>query len=201
MKAMHNFIIQTDKPIQDTMTTSGGVKLYLDSMYNKYRKANTIFDIFETPVLLETKIKKGYQVMIDPQIFMHQHYTTGKGESPFLIDAEKGLWKLPEEMIILYRETPESDWKAYGQHNVITFEQTTKQTDSGITTEIRERNDKDSARLVLINETMADQAEIGDTVSIYESRDRVRREVPFDLNGVRHYWIRNKDILAVLNKN
>ena len=61
MKALNMFIVELDKPINDTISTKSGIELYIDTKYEggefKYRVTDG--PVIATPAKFKTKVKKG----------------------------------------------------------------------------------------------------------------------------------------------
>ncbi len=196
--SLHDFIIENKNPFTDTFKTSSGLTLYLDVRFNKKETSNTIVKVISTPILRNTIIKKGYDVVIDPSIYNGQSYVlTGDQDSPNLKDKEKGLYSISEDLIVLYRESEEEEWKCNGEKAILKpIKEKNKEfiSDSGIIMpETESKIIKNKAEVVYINQLLSNQCiKKGDIILIDE-----RFSIPIYINGEEFYWVRNQDIYAI----
>lgn len=115
MRGIYDYIIQVDKENNNSFTTESGLELYADERFSQRLVANRIGTIINTPAKVETVIKPGYQVMFDPTITAKNLYDYGKVDSQHLVNAEKKWYKAKGNLIALYRETENDEWKAFGE--------------------------------------------------------------------------------------
>ena len=201
MRGYNDFIIKVSHVFNQTFTTESGVELHADSRFSQDRLANRIALVEEIPLTLEgkTPIKKGFQVMIDPTIFYENQYVvTGVQQTPFTIDKNKGLYKIKDEMIVLYREDENSDWKANAENLLIRFkkeEVAEKKVGSIIIENKKEIVSKDHATILHANELLQEEGiQDGDLLFVQQGYG-----VPFWIDGKEYNWINNRHVLAKLN--
>lgn len=201
MRGYNDFIIKVDVVYNKTFKTESGLELHADSRFSQDRLANRIAVVEEIPLTLEgkTPIKKGFQVMIDPTIFYENEYVaTGVQMTPFTIDKNKGLYKIKDEMIVLYREDENSDWKANAENLLIRFKKeeiAEKKVGSIIIENKKEIVSKDHATILHANELLQEEGiQDGDLLFVQQGYG-----VPFWIDGIEYNWINNRHVLAKLN--
>lgn len=201
MRGYRDFIIKVDFVYNKTFKTESGLELHADSRFSQDRLSNRIATIEEVPLNIEkeTPIKKGYQVMIDPTIYYGINtIVTGQQLSPFVIDLNKGLYRINNEMIVLYREDEKSDWKAYYESVLIKFEkEELEEKKVGlIITETKKTNVSNDRATVLYSNQLLHEEGIknGDFILVNQGIG-----VPFWIDGKEYNWINNRHVLAKLN--
>jgi len=200
MVAIHDFIIEVKQAFNETFKTEGGLELYADKRFLGHKLSNRIAKVVECPALRSSIIKPNYEVLIDPTIFYSQAYEkTGQQENQYVLDKEKGHYKISPSMIVLYRETPESDWVGFEQNLLVEFykEPIEPKTSLIITEVVEPEYIQGIAKVTYPNEELVEFGVLtGDTIHIKNNFG-----VAFYLDGKEFFWIRNRDILATTNKN
>lgn len=202
MQAIHDFIIEQKKAFNDTFKTESGLELYGDKRFLADKLSNRIATVIQIPLKSKSVIKAGYEVMIDPTIYYEQNYEKGgRVGNQFLQDREKGLYKISPEMIVMYRENPESEWKGFGPNLLVEFmkEQVGEKPKSSLViTELKPKEYIPGIAKVKYpnSEIIESGANAGDVISIREGFG-----VPFYIDGKEFFWIRNRDVYAVINEN
>jgi co-chaperonin GroES (HSP10) len=59
MKTFNLFVVELDKKIHDTITTEGGLELYMDSKFNEFENRVTEGPVVAAPFKYDTGVKKG----------------------------------------------------------------------------------------------------------------------------------------------
>jgi co-chaperonin GroES (HSP10) len=202
MIGYNDFIIKVDFVFAKTFTTESGLELHADSRLNQERLANRLAVVQEIPLNLinETPIKKGFQVMIDPTIFYENQYVaTGVQQTPFTIDKNKGLYKIKNEMIVLYREDENAEWKANADNLLVRFKKEVveeKKVGLIILEPKKEKTLKDRAIILKANQLIKEEGvNDGDLVFVQQGIG-----VPFWIEGVEYNWINNRHVLAIINQ-
>lgn len=197
MRGYRDFIVKADYEFAKTFKTEGGLELEGDSRYSYNRLANNIVTVMSAPYILEDcVIKPGYQVMIDTSIYFRQDYNTiGTQENPFMIDRAKGIYKIEPGMIILYRETPESEWTAYEDNALaepIKEVQPARMAGTLLLEEEKTVVTRGWALVVHPNEAMKEEGlAVGDRIAI-----RDEYAVPVYIEGKEYLWINTSHVLA-----
>lgn len=201
MRGYRDFIIKVDFVYNKTFKTESGLELHADSRFSQDRLSNRIAVVEEVPLNIEntTPIKKGYQVMIDPSIYYGINtIVTGQQLSPFVIDLHKGLYRISNEMVVLYRENENDDWKAYNESLLIKFKKVEleeKKVGLIIMETKKTSVSKDRATVKFSNELIKeDGINNGDSIIVQEGLG-----VPFWIDGIEYNWINNRHVLAKLN--
>lgn len=203
MKGIHDYIIEVKNKFNETFKTEGGAELYLDQRFSAEKLANRIAKVVSCPLLKESELQPGYEVLIDPSIFFQQNYEKhSMNDNGYLKDAEKGWYKIPSEMIVCYRETENDSWKGHAENLLVEF----------VKEEICDAKPKSS---LIITETSKKEFTNGISIVKHPNKyllevEKVKKNdliaiksdvgIPFYL-GKTLYWIRNRDVLAVITKN
>jgi len=201
-RGIYDFIVKQPKAFNDTFKTKNGVELYLNVKFSGKQLANNICEVAATPLSIETEIKEGYQIFVDSDIFFTVDTELG-GErpNPNLIDRENGLYKVSPDTIIMYRETPESEWISYKENLIVEFvkNEAPKEQEGLIITELPGTNTTSTtnAKIVYINKELQEEEglEIGDEVVLLHNY-----AVPVNINDEAFHWIRNNEIGATVKK-
>lgn len=201
MKSIHNYIVENKKAFTDSFLTESGTKIYVDSKFDKEKGTNCICDVKEVPVLGETIIKSGFQVFIDPTVFYSNHYENGgEIDNPNIINKKEGLYKISNDMIILYRENETSEWKGFGENFIAEpiIEEEVKTTTSGIILEVEKPKTLQNKAIakILNPEIEFEGLNVGDTIILKDNL-----YVSIHLDNKTMFWVRNRYIQAVLTNN
>jgi co-chaperonin GroES (HSP10) len=201
MKGMHDYIVEVKEAYNESFKTESGVEIFADKRFSADRLANRLAKVINVPALQNSIIKEGYEVMVDPTIFLKQKYEKhAENDNVFLQDAKKGWYKIQPSMIVLYRENSESEWKAFGQNLLVEFikEIVDEKKIGSIVTQLQKSKYVEGvAKLVFLNEEMEeDGAKINDTIAIKKGFG-----VSFWIDGKEFFWIRNRDVLVIINQN
>lgn len=207
MKGIKDFIIKLDKPLNDSFTTEGGTEIYAHKDFSVDRLSNRIAIVKAVPIFIETPVKVGYEVMIEPTILYKQIYRGVKQSYTSLIDPDDNLFKVTPNMIILYRETKNDTWKGHLQNCIIEpiKEHVEKSKSSLIILPdnmIKVGNKKGRGIIKYINKTLNELGtSVGDEVFITNDHINNASGVKFWIDGKEFWWVRNRDIAAIFKKN
>lgn len=114
---MHDFIIKVDKEFNETFKTESGIELYADKNFSKDILATRVVEVLEVPKFYEGPITVGMQLFVDHTIFLRESYLShGTVENIYTIDYHKGLYKIPDDLIFMYREDESAAWKGYKEN-------------------------------------------------------------------------------------
>jgi len=202
MRGTHHFIIEVKQAFNETFKTEGGLELYGDKRFLGAKLTNRLAKVITTPLLKDSVVKEGYEVMIDPTIFFSQSYEkTGKQDNQYILDREKGHYKLEPGMIVLYRENAESRWKGFQENILVEFikeELEGVHKTSLILTDLLEPEYKVGiAKITFANEELLEMGVVeGDYVSIKKGLG-----VSFFIDGREFFWLRTRDVQAIFNKS
>lgn len=197
LRGYHDFIIKSDFEYADTFKTESGLELHLDARFSADKLANRVVTVLQVPVKLpDCEIRPGYQVMIDPSIYYRQNYDGfGDVENNFMLDRQKGIFKISPAMIVLYRETPESEWKGFNDSLMVAYDKVVvpeKKLGELIIEKAKEQKSDSVAQVIYAN--TSEDITAGD--KIYTQGGIA---VPFWIDGKEYHWINNYHVLAKLN--
>lgn len=198
MKGIHDFIIKVSHVYNQTFKTERGIELHADSRFNPERLANRIAVVQEVPLSLKgkTEIQVGDLVMIDPTVFYGGEYeATGKQLSPFAIDVNKGLYKIKDDMIVLFRKNEQYNWKANRDNLLVEFKkQNIEEKKQGlIITDIpKTRISQTECKAFFVNKEIEEEG-------VSENDDLIIQSgygVSFWIEGKELSWIKNRHVLV-----
>lgn len=118
MQGIHEFIIQIEKPLKDEIDV-GKTKMFIDPTFDQTKHSNRIGKVISTPLNLETNIKKGDEVLIVHTALLTQVFYGVESDSMNLLDKEKGLYRIENGMIIMYRRDKNHNWKCNDIHVMV----------------------------------------------------------------------------------
>jgi len=200
MIGVHDFIIKSEFEFAQTFKTESGLELHGDARFSAERLANRIATVIETPLSIEDcEIKSGYQVMVDPTIFYQQDYVIGgQMENNFMIDRAKGIFKISPDMIVLYRENEQAEWKGFRESLLVEMEKEIIPEVMAGPIVIKEQETKVSQIYAIVthsNEKLkSEDVTSGDRIYIQPNYG-----VSFWIDGKEHSWINNRHVLAKMN--
>lgn len=197
MKALHEFIIELPKPLNDTFVTENGVELYAHKDFSVDRLSNRIAKVVSVPAFLECDIEVGYQVMFEKTILHKQIFQGVKQGYTNYVDKDNKLFRITPNMIVLYRKDENSEWKGFGKNVMV---KPIKEDKLPIVSEhilipenTKEAYKKDRVKLIYANKDIEEMgAKNGDEVIIDPQGG-----IPFWFEGVEYWWLMNSHIYAV----
>lgn len=74
MRTFDLFVVEIDKPIEDTMTTKGGLKLYVDNRFKEFEHRVNEAPVVCTPFKYDTGVKEG------DTLYFHHHVVINGGQ-------------------------------------------------------------------------------------------------------------------------
>lgn len=201
MKALHEYIIELKNPLNDTFKTESGVELYAHKEFSVDRLSNRIAKVVSTPLLHNTPIEVGYEVMIEPTILYKQIFQKEKQGYTNLIDRDQMHFNVTPNMIVLYRKDENDTWKGYLKNVMLEpIEETEKPIKSNflyIPESNQKKYKKERAKVLYGNQILEEQgAKNGDEVIINPMGG-----VNFWMDGKEYWWVRNTEVLGVVEKN
>lgn len=194
MKGTNEYIIEIKEPFNETFKTKGGIELYANKDFSAERLANRIGIVKATPLLFEGVLEVGYDVLIDPTILYEQIFRDVKQESIHLLDREKMLFKISPNLIVLYRENAQEEWKGFLDNCLVApIEKKQEIFSSIIIIEAPKKEyEKGKAIVKYGNTALTDGAiNANDTVVIDKTGG-----ITFWLEGEEYWWLRTHEIYA-----
>lgn len=197
MKGYFEFIVHIPNKHNDTIDTNSGVKIYADKRFSSKRTANNVVEVVEVPVKNKTCIKKGYLLFVDPTILLNQVYSkTGEQESIYLVDREKSLFRIPENLILMYQKNINEEWIGFDENLLCDYptqeKPKEKVLESGIIIPIKSKQKKTTPRFSVVYNNKESGIETGEKVVV--KTDMV---VDVWFNSKKYAWLRNKDVLGI----
>jgi co-chaperonin GroES (HSP10) len=195
MKGFNEFIIEVGQAFNNTIK-HGSLELYVDHRHRQQEQSNRKGKVISQPMCEETDVEVGADVIIDPTVLFEQVYGGKMQESRFLVNAEKGWYRVTSDMIILYKNPNETEYLGHKQNLFGTselVEETEKQTASGILLTTQERQVKNIVTIDFANKELIEVEGIkaGDKVHHVPNRTWL-----FELDGRKYLYLRNVDLLA-----
>lgn len=115
MKGITEYIVKFDTTHQTTVKV-GGHSLKVNPNFEQPKWINRIGVVENVPFHLEKEspIKKGYEVLVIHTVLLNEVYNkTGLVKSHFIVDEEKGLFRFEPNLIVMWRENKDREWKAH----------------------------------------------------------------------------------------
>ena len=193
MQGINEFIIEIKQAYSETIKTKSGLEIYANKDFSFAELSNRIGRIISVPALAETEIKEGDEVFIDPSILYEQTYRGEKQESVFLVDREKGWYRIEPRIIVLFKK--DGEWR--GNLNNLLIErieipQEEIKPSIIITETPKVKYEKNKAKVKYSN-TYLEQQNIKNGDAIYYDDTM---GISVWLNEVEYHWIRNEFVLG-----
>ncbi|MGV6830309.1 MAG: hypothetical protein ACWA5P_01945 [bacterium] len=198
MQALHSYIVEIDKPYSDTITTKGGQKLYINTKHSITTAANRKGVVVSQPALGDPKVAVGTEIIMDITVLMRQGYIKGGYQkSPNLADEAKNWYYVDPNLLLMYKVGEE--WLCHENHlfvKPIPFEKKEKYKGLIDLSDEQTTYEKCRAEVVFVNEFLKyNDIKPGDILVIKEERD-----IAYEIDGETYWWIRNHDVLGLLEK-
>ncbi len=194
MKTLDLFVVELDKQIKDTITTDGGLELYVDSKWNEFKHRVTEGPVVCAPLKHETGVEPGDTLYFHHLVVLNEGQVLTGHEKHFLVRYD------PEHTInnqaIAYKSAKSGHIYTLGGWALLTPVE--EGPDPG--------EQSDLIEVVKLTESPVRKARIafdapwlkelgvgcGDVVGIKKNRDY---EITID--GVKYFRVRAEDILYV----
>jgi co-chaperonin GroES (HSP10) len=193
MQGFNEFIIEVGKAFRDTVK-HGSLELYIEYSHRQQEQSNRYGKVISLPMKEQTDIEVGAEVIIDPTVLFEQVYQGKLQESRFLVDAEKGWYRVTADMIILYKNPNQ---ERYFGHRFNLFgtpiKTELKQTASGIVLTKALNQTENMIEVAYANKDLIEKEgiNVGDRVHHVPNRTWM-----FELEGKQYLYLRNMDLLA-----
>lgn len=198
MKGLHDFIIELKKPLNDTFKTESGAEFYANKDFSVDRLSNRVAKVVSVPLFLESEIKDGYEVMIEPTILHKQIFQGVKQDYTSYVDRSKMHFRVTPNMIVLYRKDANTEWRGFGKNVLVEpIKQETAQVKSSVLiipeTVNETKYKKERVKLIYANTTIEERgAKQGDEVIIDPLGG-----IKFWIDGKEFWWLMNNHVWAV----
>ena len=194
MKTLDLFVVELDKQIKDTLTTDGGLELYVDSKWNEFKHRVTEGPVVCAPLKHDTGVEPGDTLYFHHLVVLNEGQALTGHEKHFLVryDAEHTI----NNQAIAYKSAKSGHIYTLGGWALLTPVE--ESPDPG--------EQSDLIEVVKLTESPVRKARIafdapwleelgvscGDVVGIKKNRDY---EITID--GVKYFRVRVEDILYV----
>lgn len=195
MQGLTEYIIEIKQAFKDKIKTDSGLELHLDARHSPTLASNKNGKVVSTPLLSETSIQVGDDVIIDPTAVFNRRYRGIDEDSNFLVDKEKGWYRLTPELILLYRKDSDDKWKANGNNVFVEPIEKASETPKSsliIMPEETKGYVEGEAILKFPNKSLEDEGLIEDDYLYI----RKERDIEYKLDGKTYWWIRDVDVLG-----
>mgnify|MGYP003674512581 FL=1 len=85
MEALELFVIELDKPLDDTITTKSGLELYVDTRFNEFERRITEGPVVSPPIKYNTGVKKGDTLYFHHLVVMNEGQTLTGVDKHYLV--------------------------------------------------------------------------------------------------------------------
>lgn len=205
MTGVHDFIVQIEKVLNDRVT-HGSLELYIDPSFHQTANSNRVGKVISVPSDYQGAIEPGFQVVVIPTILLKQSYKGVSHDSVFLVDKDKGYFRVPDDLVVMYRASDSDQWQCYGEYLMIEpvkIDQEQKKIGSIIIPDVAYKSDvetnmdgyeKQKGRAYFLNEELTyNGVEKGDMIYF---KDHGSYEFKIDDRVL--YCMDNQDVLAKL---
>lgn len=196
MIGMQDFIIKVDKEFQDTFKTDSGIELYADKKFSQDKLATRVAEVLEVPKFYNGPIKAGMQVFIDHTIFLRETYGAhGTVENIYTIDAQKGLYKIMDCLIYMYRENESATWQGNNDTLLVeeVIEEAAEEKIGSIILAPSKPVRKGVHKVVYDNNLLNEMGVKKGQKVIVDQKLRM----PISMDGKQYYQLNNSDVFAV----
>ncbi len=204
MKGITEFIIEFDTTHFDTIK-KGQTEYAVNPFFEQNEHINRIGKVVNTPYVYDGPIKKGDEVMIIHTSLIQETYKKGREQSSFCVNEEKNWFRFDPNLIVLYRENNNKDWKAHLKNVMVLPISLAKEIKQWNGYEIPDGvfeneqgykgNEKQTGVVAYDNDSLNENGIFkGDTVVF-----KFDREYEFLIDGKIHYHMENCDL--ILHKN
>jgi co-chaperonin GroES (HSP10) len=118
MTGIKEFIIEVGRAFNNTLQY-GSLELYTDHRARQQEQSNRIGKVISKPLTINSEIEVGAEVLIDPTVLFEQVYENKVQESRFIVDRDKGWYRVTPDMIILYRNRNEETFLGNKQNLLV----------------------------------------------------------------------------------
>ena len=190
MQGVREYIIKIEQAFKDEIKLKSGLELKVVSKLDQPKYSNRIGEVISTPARGDNHIEKGSKVLIDPTVLFKQIYRGQYQESMFLVDKEKGYYRVEPNMVIMYQK--DNTWYCNNHNVLIEPIYTEVDFNSGIYLNPIKKLKKNYGKIAYINKKLLEEGlKVGDEV-IHVSN----REFEFEFEGNIYFQMRDVDVLA-----
>lgn len=195
MQAFNDYIIQIEKDFNDTIKV-GEVDLYLDKKMSSLRAANRVGKVVKLPINKEDAVAVGDEVVFDPTILFAGVIHETEQDSPYLIDKDKGWYRLPFDLLVLFRKKATDQWQTTEDLILLKPLDEQKKLTSSFLEIVSLKNEKtpNMAEVVFSNPSFEEQGvQIGDKIALAPNL-----HISYWLDEEEYWCVHKRNILALV---
>ncbi len=193
MEGLNEFIVEVGKAFRDTIK-HGTLELYTEYLSKQQEQSNRQGIAISLPLQVDSEIEEGAEVIIDPTVLFQQTYKGKMQESRYLVNKEKGWYRLTPDMIILYKNPGDTEWSGHRQNLFVKLIKDEDQvTESGIIIGIKKGPKKGIGEVAFSNKELREDYGVNTRDIVYFPSDL---SWEFELEGEKYVYVRNFDLLA-----
>ena len=195
MQAFNDYIIQIEKDFNDTIKV-GEVDLYLDKKMSSLRAANRVGKVVKLPINKEAAVAVGDEVVFDPTILFAGVIHETEQDSPYLIDKDKGWYRLPFDLLVLFRKKATDQWQTTEDLILLKPLDEQKKLTSSFLEIVSLKNEKtpNMAEVVFSNPSFEEQGvQIGDKIALAPNL-----HISYWLDEEEYWCVHKRNILALV---
>lgn len=201
MKGITEYIVSFEKTHRDTIT-EGDATYSVNPNFEQPKHINRIGKVIAVPSFGKNEIKVGYEVLVIHTVLLNEVYEkTGTKKSHFCIDIEKNYFRFEPNLIVMYRENKNENWRAHLNNVMVMPIEVAKEKKEWNGYEIPETvfekelgykgNETQKGVIAFANDTLKSEGVFeGDTVIFKEDR-----EYEFEIDGKIYYHMENVDLI------
>jgi len=190
MKTLNFFIVHLEKLLNDTIKTSGGLELYLDSKYDEFKNRITEGEVVTSPIKHDTGVQVG------DTLYFHHHVVVHKGQPITGLDNHYHVTYDPELAInsqaFAYKSKKTGEIKPLSTWSILEYVEEKAQTESDIIEIVKIKKIPVRKGRVSFKSDRIEEVglEVGDVVGFPKSMD-----YRFMIDDKEYYRTRIEDLL------
>jgi co-chaperonin GroES (HSP10) len=192
MKTFDLFVVKLDKTIKDTLTTAGGLELYIDNRFNEFENRITEGPVVAVPFKYETGVEVG------DTLYFHHLVVVNDGQ-PLTGEDDHYLVRFdPEHTInnqaIAYKSARSGEIHPLAGWSLLESVEEEEEEQSGVIEVVRLKKSPVTKGAVAFKAPWVDELglKVGDVVGFKENRDyRIK------IDGKEYYRTRAEDLMYV----
>lgn len=192
MTGIHEFIVEIGQAFHNTLEY-GSLKLYTDHRTQQQEQSNRRGKIISTPLKVKTDIKEGAEVIIDPTVLFEQYYQGKAQESRYLVDREKGWYRVTPDNVIAYRNPDATEFLGHKENLLVQPIDDTVEKIGSIYLAKPENQQESIAVVILTNKELLEEDDITEGVQIYYNK---KANWKFEFEGQECVLLKNFHVLG-----
>lgn len=192
MQTLEHFIVDIPKPINDTITLSSGVKLFVDTKFDEFTYRTTEGEIVSTPIKHTTGASKGDTLYFHHLVVVNGGQVVSGSDTHYLVKCDPKY--TINNQAIAFKDKKSGDINPiFGWVLLLPFEENTE-TYSSIIEVVKLKQDKARKGSVAFTSPSVEALglKVGDVVGFAEDMD-----YRITIDGKEYYRTRAEDLLYV----